>query len=185
MRWTLRRFAPDVLTLADGHYNRQKPGTRQCAPPGRRLVMTAGDPARALWVSSWQRYPTHAWPGAWVCSTFKNDGAGLSSELIREAVAATRAAWGEPPSQGMLTFVDADKVRPKRDPGRCFLRAGFRRVGASGERGRLAFLLAAEDFPAAELALGAQLELLGRPEGDRVYPCPLETTSRVGGLRAF
>ena len=26
----------------------------------------------------------------------------------------------------MITFVDADKVRRKRDPGRCYIKAGFR-----------------------------------------------------------
>lgn len=29
----------------------------------------------------------------------------------------------------MVTFVDSDKIRSKRDPGRCFLRAGFENAG--------------------------------------------------------
>jgi hypothetical protein len=29
----------------------------------------------------------------------------------------------------MVTFVDRDEVRSKRDPGRCFLRAGFEDAG--------------------------------------------------------
>ena len=56
-------------------------------------------------------------------------GSALSSGLIREAVAATRAVLGDPPPLGMITFVDADKTRRKRDPGRCFRKAGFRHVG--------------------------------------------------------
>ncbi len=69
---------------------------------------------------------------------FRNEGAGLSSELIRQAVAATRAYWGEPPSLGMVSFVDANEVRRKRDPGRCFRKAGWKHVGHT-KGGLLAF----------------------------------------------
>lgn len=78
---------------------------------------------------------------------FRNEVPSLSSELIRQAVAATRAKWDEPPL-GMVTFVDPEKVRRKRDPGRCFIRAGFRRVGYT-EGGLLALQLLPEDMPAA------------------------------------
>lgn len=64
-----------------------------------------------------------------MCSCFRNEGAGLSSELIREAVAATRAVWGDPPALGFVTFVDPDKTRRKRDPGRCYRKAGWRVCG--------------------------------------------------------
>jgi hypothetical protein len=86
--------------------------------------------ADALWVTSWPfgEYVKHAWPGAWVCSCFRNEGPLLSSELILAALAATRAVW-EPPAEGMITFVDRDKTRPKRDPGYCYLKAGFTNVG--------------------------------------------------------
>lgn len=40
-----------------------------------------------------------------------------------------RAYKWETPALGMVTFVNADKVRRKRDPGRCYMRAGFRNVG--------------------------------------------------------
>lgn len=62
------------------------------------------------------------------CATFRNEGAGLSSDLIREA---DELAWNRWPGQRHFTYVDAGKVRAKRDPGRCFLRAGWSRVGAS------------------------------------------------------
>lgn len=72
--------------------------------------------------------------------------------LIREACAATRAIWGDPPPQGMVTFIDPLQVRAKRDPGRCYLRAGFRLVGErdgrpKGRRLLLVFQLAPQDFP--------------------------------------
>lgn len=116
-------------------------------PPGRTLVLLTDD-GDALWGSSWPKaeYVRHAWAGAWMCSVFRNESTQRASDLIRDAVAATRAAWGDPPTLGMVTFVDASKVRHKRDPGRCFLRAGFRRAGET-QGGLLAFRLAPEDMP--------------------------------------
>jgi hypothetical protein len=140
---------PAALALAERHYNRQRPGTPQFMPPGRTLVLVAEG---AVWGSVAQSHGPNA--GAWVCSIFRNEGAGLSSELVRDAVAATRAAWGEPPARGFLTYVNPGKLRRKRDPGRCFLRAGFELVGeteAAEEHGRdplLVFRLAPERFPA-------------------------------------
>lgn len=112
--------------MADRHYNRQKVGSPQFVPPGRCFVLLTED-ADALWVSSWPKaeYVKHAWAGAWVCSCFRNESPVLSSELIQEAVAATRAEWPNVPELGIVTFVDASKTRKKRDPGRCFRKAGF------------------------------------------------------------
>ena len=121
------RADPAALVFADRHYNRQKPGSPQFVPPGRCIVLVA---AAALWVTSWPfaEYTKHAWAGAWVNSLFRNEGAGLSSELIAQAVAVTRAEW-EPPPLGIVTFVDAEKTRRKRDPGRCYRKAGWKHVG--------------------------------------------------------
>ncbi len=119
------------------------------------LTATSGP---ALWVTSWPyaQYVKHAWAGAWVNSCFRNEGAGLSSELIREAIAATRHRWPSVPDLGMVTFVDASKVRRKRDPGRCYLRAGFRRVGET-KGGLVALQMEPGEMPAAEPAIGATL----------------------------
>jgi hypothetical protein len=78
---------------------------------------------------------------------------------VREACAATRFYYGDPPPLGMVTFVDEDKVKPKRDPGRCFLKAGFRVCGRT-KAGLLALQLPPQDFPPAEPARGSQLRLL-------------------------
>lgn len=126
MRWWLSyRNDRTVRPLADRHYNRQKVGADGFAPPGRCLVLKTA-PVDAFWISSfpYAEYVMHAWAGAWICSAFRNEGGHLSSELIREAVACTVWKW-EPPSLGMITFVDRSKIRHKRDPGRCYLRAGF------------------------------------------------------------
>jgi len=142
------RADPRSRLIADRHYNRQKVGTRQFVPPGRCVVLvlpeSLGD---ALWVTSWPfaEYVKHRWAGAWVNSLFRNESALLSSELIREAVAITRSIW-EPPPLGLVTFVDAQKVRHKRDPGRCYLRAGFYRDGETGG-GLLAFRMPPENMP--------------------------------------
>ena len=119
-----------VLPLANRHYNRQSPGSLQFVAPGRCLVFKT-ECRRAAWVTSWPiaKYVKHAWAGAWINTFFRNEGAGLSSELIREAVGATRTFWHNPPSLGIVTFVDPTRVRHKRDPGRCYRKAGFRHIG--------------------------------------------------------
>lgn len=118
--------------VADRHYNRQKIGATQFVPPGRCLVLRTADDG-AAWITSWPfaRYVKHAWPGAWVNSLFRNErpDAYLSSDLILQAVACTRSFFGDAPPLGMVSFVDASKVKRKRDPGRCYRRAGFKHVG--------------------------------------------------------
>lgn len=158
MRWHLsHRADPRALPLADRHYNRQKPGSPQFVPPGRCLVLLTEE-ADALWVSSWPfaEYVKHAWAGAWVCSCFRNESTHLSSELIREAVAATRAFWGEPPPLGMVSFVDTTKTRRKRDPGRCYRKAGWSPVGHT-KGGLVALQVLPEEMPPQMEAIGSQL----------------------------
>jgi hypothetical protein len=162
MIWTLsHRADPRAVAIADRHYNRQKVGAPQFVPPGRCLVLLTPD-ADALWVTSWPfgQYVKHAWPGAWVCSCFRNESGHLSSALIREAVAATHWRYGEPPGRGMVTFVDAAKVRHKRDPGRCYLRAGFRNVGQT-KGGLVALQLAVADMPEPEAPVNTTADLFG------------------------
>jgi hypothetical protein len=123
------RFDVKALPLADRHYNRRKVGSPQFVPPGRCVVLLA-QCEQALWVTAWPfaQYVKHAWAGAWVNSMFRNEGAGLSSELIREAIALTRSVW-EPPPLGIVTFIDRAKVKTKRDYGYCYRCAGFEIAG--------------------------------------------------------
>ena len=44
--------------------------------------------------------------------------------MILEAMAATVEAWGPPPRDGWVTWVDRRRVRSS-NPGYCFLRAGW------------------------------------------------------------
>lgn len=155
-RWVLaHRFHRLGAALADRHYTRQTPGSPQFVRPGKCVVLLT-ECSQALWVSTWQQYVKHPWPGAWECALFRNEGAGLSSELIRGAVAATRSTWGAPPEIGMLTWVDTRKTRPKRDPGRCFLRAGFKPFACEIDGARVIHRLAPEDFPAPAAAVRSQ-----------------------------
>jgi hypothetical protein len=157
MRWQLSdRFDPAVRGLADRHYNRRKVGSPQFVPPGRCVVLRTPE-ADAFWITSWPfaQYVRHAWPGAWVCSAFRNESDHLSSELILEALAATLSIWPDPPDLGMITFIDTKKVRRKRDWGRCYLRAGFQNVGFT-KGGLVALQLLPDAMPEAEAALGTQ-----------------------------
>ena len=164
MLWKLsNRVDPEARELADRHYNRQSIGAPNFVPPGRCLVLFAKtDAGKAFWVTSWPfaQYVKHAWAGAWVCSAFRNEGAALSSLLIMQAIAATRWNWPCVPDLGMITFVDTDKVRRKRDPGRCYLRAGFRSVGHT-KGGLVALQLLPSAMPPAEAPLGSQYSMFG------------------------
>lgn len=166
MIWTKSNRADQkAREIADRHYNRQKPGTKQFVPPGRCLVLyTETDTGKAFWVTSfpYTEYVKHEWAGAWVCSAFRNEGAGIASELIRDAVSATREYFGEPPELGMITFIDTKKVQPtyiRGCPtwGRSYILAGFDYVGQT-KAGLLAFQLLPEKmpFPAAALQEGTE-----------------------------
>lgn len=136
MTWEIsHRADARAAALADRHYSRQKIGSPQFVPPGRCLVLWQ---PKAYWVTSWPfaEWVRHAWAGAWVCSAFRNEGAGLSSELIIEAVAATRWRYPEVPALGMVTFVDPGKVPVIRRRGNdiygyCFRKAGWDHIGCT------------------------------------------------------
>ena len=158
--WTLsHRADPAARVIADRHYSRQSPGSSQFVPPGRCLVLVR---PHAYWVTSWPfaEYVKHAWAGAMICSAFRNEDRGsMSSELIRDALACTRWKWPEIPPLGMVTFVDTEKVRRKRDPGRCFRKAGFTPCGHT-KGGLFALRLDASDFPKPTPPCRAQEDLL-------------------------
>lgn len=124
--WQRRRKSdPAACALADRHYSRGRVGAGQVGPPGRLLVFVTPC-ERAAWITHWPA-PELAMDGldAWRCSMFRNEGAGLSSDLIRAAMDLIAQLWTDRPADGWATWVEVDKVRRKRDPGRCFLRAGW------------------------------------------------------------
>lgn len=171
MHWYLsNRFDPRALTLADRHYNREKPGTPQFVSPGSCLVLLT-ERADALWVTSapLAEYTHHAWAGAWINSLFRNESGLLSSMLIQEAVAATRWYYelvrGEQvPSLGFVTFVDAGKLRvspKKRAPGYCYEKAGWVRLEETTKQHKLVVMqLLPAALPESRMPLGAKAKAL-------------------------
>lgn len=131
------RADPRAAALADRHYSRKTPGSKHFTPPGRCMVLyTSTATGEAVWVTSWPytEFVKHAWPGAWMCSLFRNENAGIASELIVAAVEETVRHFGPPPDQGMITLIDRRKVRPvivRGEPvwGWTFRKGGFRVAG--------------------------------------------------------
>lgn len=162
MIWSISHRADQrARVMADNHYSRQKIGTLQFVPPGRCLVLYAEtDTGRAYWVTSWPfaEYTKHAWAGAWICSAFRNEGAGKSSELIKQAIAATRWRYTATPDLGMITFVDAAKVKPTQKPGWCFRKAGFKPVGHT-QSGLLALQLMPVNMPMPDQPMSTTSDL--------------------------
>src|SRR6266545_3837164 len=170
------------------------PGRRATRPvrrPGRCVVLLTDD-ADALWVTSWPfpEFVRHAWAGSMLCTLFRREPGcpHRASDLIVAAVAATRARWPHIPPQGMVTFIDPAKVRRKRDPGRCFRRAGFTPVGHTAS-GLVALQLRPADFPAPIPArpryAHGQGDLFGEadPWPDRLQAAPASpfNSHRTGG----
>lgn len=143
-----------VVRLADRHYSREVIGSPQVGGSGFLVVLTTpcGD---AAWITRRQPNPTHRWKASWDCVLFRNESPVLSSVLIRDAVAVTRALWGDPPSDGFLTYVDPTATRRKRDPGRCYRKAGWRLLPDRSTRGLVVLQLLPADFPPPVLPLGS------------------------------
>ncbi len=161
MLWRIsHRADPAACLMADRHYSRQKIGSPQFVPPGRCLVLRADTrTGSALWATSWPfaEYVKHAWAGAWVCSMFRNEGAALASDLIRQAVSATRWHYGCSPKLGMITFVLPSAIR-STNPGYCYQMAGWRRVG-SAKDGKPCFQILPDEMPPPIPAMGEQTRL--------------------------
>jgi hypothetical protein len=155
--WQISNRCDDrARPLADRHYSRQTPGSENFVKPGRCLVLWQPD---ALWVTSWPyaEHVKHEWAGAWECSLFRNEGAGLSSKLITEAVAATRWKYGDPPEGGMITFIDTDEVESD-NPGYCYKCAGFKHVGHT-QGGLVAVQMWPDDMPEPVAPTNSQLRI--------------------------
>lgn len=163
MNW-LRSWRGDPVAnaVAKRHYNCQSPASAQWVKPGACVCYRTAE-GGAIWSSSapLSEYVKHAWAGAWENSTFRNERRDLylSSDLIREGIAATLADWGAPPPLGFVTFIDAYKTRAKRDPGRCYRRAGFEHVGYT-QGGLYVLQLLHDRLPEVEPCLEWQLGLV-------------------------
>lgn len=128
--WQVRhRFDRAAAALADRHYSRERVGSPQVGGPGYLLVLVTPC-ERACWITKQHALTTRTARAladgldAYRCAMFRNEGAGLSSDLIRAAVELTERLWGPPPADGWATYVRRDLVR-STNPGYCFKQAGW------------------------------------------------------------
>ncbi len=95
------------------------------AGPGEKLILLLED-MTALFV--WRKFKSMDEQTGISCSVFRNEGLSLSSGLIR---AADEIAWERWPADPRhYTYVNGRKVS-SRNPGYCFLMAGWNRCGVS------------------------------------------------------
>lgn len=126
----VKRSNYHARALADRHYSRQTPGAADFMASGKTFVLLTHDRG-AVWGVIENMDPAGGL--RWRCSIFRNEGPARSSDLIREATERTYQYWrshyGALPSVPLTTEVDPEKTRRKRDPGRCFRKAGWFVVG--------------------------------------------------------
>lgn len=125
---------PTAMSIFKRHYTaRESRKIEQCVGPGFKLLLITPD-ARALF--AWRKFISDADEQGINCAIFRNEGAGLSSTLIRAASSIALEHW---PGERLYTYVDPTKIRHKRDPGRCFLKAGWSKCGYQTASGKLVF----------------------------------------------
>lgn len=144
--WQVRHRADRAaLALADRHYSRKTPGCGRLGGPNRILVLITPC-ERAAWITEHAIHPPDG-IDAYRCTLFRNEGAGLSSDLITAAMALTERLWGSWPG-GWVTWVDTAKVNSP-NPGYCFLRAGWWRDRSYQPGRRRASLIRLRAHPAS------------------------------------
>ena len=133
-----------VLEGLGPHYSRRTPGSKTFTGVGREIVLVS-ECGRAVWACVYQRTPSARGTGGsrgrvgvadskprflWRNMLFRNEGCGLSSELIRKALAETKTRWieryGPLPEENLRTEIGVREVKSK-NPGYYYLRAGFTR----------------------------------------------------------
>ncbi len=148
---SVRELNPEALAIVDGtgrhaahgaHYSRRTPGSKTFTGVGREVVLVTSDGC-AVWACVYQRTPgARGLGGARGRSgapdprpryifrnmIFRNLGAGRSSDLIREALIATKREWiqryGAYPLERLRTEIGIAQVRSS-NPGYCYKMAGW------------------------------------------------------------
>ena len=141
----------EVGTQGVPHYSRQTPGAADFMANGRTFVLLGRDDL-SVWgaienhdpvpPSLLAAYERGEYKPAlkWRCSVFRRDPSSegpRASDLVRAATELTYARWFRASWRARLgtiavplqTEINASRVRHKRDPGRCFLRAGWVEIG--------------------------------------------------------
>ena len=123
---------PSVRAVFDRHYSRRRYADGRSPAlfvgPGEKMVLRTAA-CDAIFV--WRKFiPLDGQRGV-NCAVFRNEGAALSSWLIRAAMVLAWRRWGK---ERLYTYVDARRIL-STNPGWCFLCAGWRRVGRTKDRG--------------------------------------------------
>lgn len=136
--WYLTKDGDETcLALYLRHYSSSKrpKGKRiaQFVGPGEHIVLRTGD-GDAMFV--WRKFIDDSGQRGINCAVFRNEAPKRyrSSELIRQADAIADFCW---PGERHYTYVNQEAVR-SRNPGFCFVAAGWRRCGFT--KGRLLIL---------------------------------------------
>jgi len=125
--WIIGQDAePELKALYDRHYSARKykdgRQPKKFIGPGEYILLTLPN-RQALFV--WRKFRDDSGQKGINCSIFRNESDILSSDLIREADAIADFCWlGE----RHYTYVRASAVK-SRNPGFCFLQAGWKRCG--------------------------------------------------------
>ena len=132
------RRDPRAIALYFRHYSSAKGGRKtSCYQAGftgqGQTMVLLTDRCDALFAWVRQMIPRMDGQTGVNCTVFRNEGSVLSSELIREADELAWQRWPNEPRH--FTYVDSGAVRRKRDPGRCFVKAGWTRLKERSGRG--------------------------------------------------
>lgn len=133
--WLTKDGDADCLALYERHYSayHYKDGRarRRFAGPGEKIVLRTAE-GNAMFV--WRKFidrcidvRTGQPQGGINCAVFRNESPHPSSDLIRQADAIADRLW---PGGRHYTYVDPQRVA-SRNPGYCFLVAGWRRCGTT------------------------------------------------------
>lgn len=122
--WLTKDGDADCLDMYERHYSRYqyKDGRvrKLFMGPGEKVVLRT---KAADAVFAWRYFHDDSGQEGINCAVFRNESPAQSSELIRQADAIADCLW---PDSRHYTYVDPKKVRSK-NPGFCFLAAGWRR----------------------------------------------------------
>jgi len=119
----------EMARMADRHYSRRTIGSAQFTGPGTDLVLR-NSTGSILFVWVWHNRAgkqLDRWDGqrGYYCSLFRNESERRASDIVLEAERIAVSQWG---ANRAYTYVDPRKIKRSRTPGRCFLKAGWRRV---------------------------------------------------------
>jgi hypothetical protein len=87
--------------------------------PGEKMVLVTQN-WNALFI--WRKFIDNSGQVGVNCVVFRNESNILASSLILEA---EQLAWGRWPGERLYTYVNPVSIQHKRQPGRCFLKAGW------------------------------------------------------------